>query len=65
MKCKTLAALIFAFPLAGKRRNAQGCAGFTKPPKASDPAYLAENEEKLSRWIVATDKFGTSAGCWN
>jgi hypothetical protein len=50
--------------LEGCQTTAGGCAGWTKPPPANDPPALTEREERLARWVISTDRFGRSRGCW-
>ncbi|ALE03058.1 hypothetical protein PU02_0244 [Bartonella ancashensis] len=40
------------------------CVGWTQPPIINKPAYLVTTEPLLSRWIVATDRFGQAQKCW-
>jgi len=40
------------------------CAGWTRPPAINEPVRLVQVEPALSRWLVATDKFGQKQGCW-
>ncbi|WP_412057449.1 hypothetical protein [Bartonella sp. DGB2] len=40
------------------------CSGWRPPPRVNKPARLVKDEPNLSRWIVATDRFGRSEKCW-
>jgi hypothetical protein len=50
--------------LAACQTTALNCAGWTPPPKANNPVRLVQEEQGLSRWIIATDQFGKKQGCW-
>lgn len=50
--------------LGGLPDECERLRGWRKPPAANDPVGLVQREEGIARYLVTTDRFGRSQGCW-